>query len=163
MVIAPEGFRDEEYFEPKEVFEANDFEVITASKKTGTCIGKLGGKAASNVLVSDADPAEYDAVVFVGGPGMARYLEDSDYTGLAKKFFEADKLTTAICISPSVLANAGILSGKKATAFPSEEGNLKSKGADWTGQAVTKDGKVITANGPDAAKEFAEEIVNALG
>lgn len=60
------------------------------------------------------------------------------------------------------LANAGILSGKKATVFTSEEGKLKDKGAECTGRSVERDGSLITANGPKAAREFGNAIAQAL-
>jgi protease I len=60
------------------------------------------------------------------------------------------------------LANSGLLSGKKATVYASEEGQLKNKGAECTGQSVERDGKVITANGPKAAREFGNAIAQAL-
>ena len=47
---------------------------------------------------------------------------------------------------PWILADAGLLQGKKATA--SETDHIKSKGAIVSEDAVVKDGMIITANGP---------------
>jgi protease I len=73
-----------------------------------------------------------------------------------------EKIVGAICIAPVTLANAGILTGKKATVFESETKKLKDKGANCTRKNVERDGKTITANGPKAAKEFGETIAKAL-
>lgn len=54
------------------------------------------------------------------------------------------------------------LSGKKATAWPGAKDDLEAGGADYTGGAVAVDGKIITASGPAAAREFGEKIVEAL-
>jgi len=43
----------------------------------------------------------------------------------------------------------------------SEAGNLRDKGAEYTGDDVTRDGKLITANGPGAAAEFGAKIAEA--
>ena len=76
------------------------------------------------------------------------------------------KLIGAICISPMVLAHAGLLKGKKATVWTdAEQSNIpdfKSCGAIYRGAAVEHDGQTITANGPTAAKEYAEEILKVL-
>lgn len=68
----------------------------------------------------------------------------------------------AICIAPVTLANAGILEGKRTTAFPSVESDLKARGANYTGNPVERDGKIITGSGPEAATEFGKTIVAAL-
>jgi len=161
MVIAPEGFRDEEYFVPKQVLESYGVKVLTVSKSR-EAVSKIEQKKVSvDLLLKDANTG-YDAIIFVGGPGAATYFSDQTAMGLAKSFYEKGKVVAAICIAPSTLANAGLLNGKKATAWPSEEKNLVNQGAVFTGKPVTQDGKIITANGPDAAKEFGETIAKAL-
>ena len=162
MIIAPDGFRDEEYFEPKAVFEAGEIQVVTASKQKGPCYGKLGRVAMADIVISEIEPEEYDAVVFVGGPGMAKLINDPEMMGVAKVFSKMGKIIGAICVAPSILANAGLLKNKKATAFSSEEGYLMQKGAMYTGKPVEAAGKIITANGPAAAREFGKAIVKAL-
>jgi protease I len=162
MIVAPEGFRDEECFEPKKAFEAKDVKVDIASKNAKEAKGKLGGKIKVNIDIADVEIAGYDAVVFVGGPGASEYFEDETALAIAKEADEQGKVVAAICIAPSILANAGILKGRKATVYLSEEENLKSKGANYTGEAVTVDGRIITANGPDAAADFAAEILNSI-
>jgi len=162
MVVAPVGFRDEECFEPKEILELGDVEVILASEGTKRAKGKLGGEIDVQIEISKAKASNYDAVVFVGGPGTTVYFNEPTALKLAKEAYEKCKIVAAICIAPSILANAGILKGKKATAYPSEEGNLRSKGAVYTGKNVEQDGKIITANGPAAAREFGKAILESL-
>jgi protease I len=80
---------------------------------------------------------------------------------LAKEFNKDGKVVSAICIAPSILANAGILNGKKATSFPSQRNNINAVGT-YTGTPVEVDGKIITGNGPQAAKDFGKKIAEAL-
>ena len=70
---------------------------------------------------------------------------------------------TAICIAPTTLAHAGLLSGGRVTSFPSQEQELRKAGAIWTGNPVQSDGRIITGNGPEAAYDFANAIANAMG
>lgn len=162
LIIAPENFRDEEYFHTKEELESADIETETASKQMGECTGMLGKTADVDITTEVVNVDNYDGIVFVGGTGASIYFEDEKALGIAKEAFEKGKVVAAICIAPSILANAGILSGKKATAYSSEEENLKKNGAEYTGEAVTVDGNIITANGPAAAKEFGKKIARAL-
>ncbi|MEK7136703.1 MAG: DJ-1/PfpI family protein, partial [Patescibacteria group bacterium] len=77
----------------------------------------------------------------------------------------------AICIAPTILARAGVLRGKKATvwdpstgsgqvALPTPSQVLRECGAQYTGEAVTVDGKIVTANGPAAAEEFGRRLAS---
>lgn len=162
MVVAPVGFRDEEYAEPRQVLESAGAEIKVASIQSGAAKGAGGMEAKIDLTVSRVNVNDFDAVVFVGGPGMAEIIGDDTLQTLAKKFYEAGKLTTAICVAPAVLAKAGVLAGKKATAWSGAESDLRAGRADYTGERVTIDGLIITANGPAAAKEFGEKITEAL-
>jgi len=163
MVVAPKNFRDEEYQKPRQVLEAAGWQIEVASKRVNEAVGMLGAKAKIDKDISQVNVDDYQGVVFVGGTGAAVYFEDQTVLALAKTAFEKDKVVGAICIAPSILANAGILQEKKATAFSSEQENLIAKGAQYTGEPVTVDGKIVTANGPGAAEEFGEKLVEKLG
>ncbi|MEM3369826.1 MAG: DJ-1/PfpI family protein [Candidatus Micrarchaeia archaeon] len=162
MIIAPDKFRDEELFEPKNVFESKGLKVDIASKATKKSIGMLGGIANVDLDIKDIKLDVYDVVVFVGGSGASVYFEDKDALKIAEDAYKKGKIVAAICIAPSILANAGILNGKKATAFPSEKGNLIQKGANFINEGVVVDGKIITASGPKFARKFGEEIVKLM-
>jgi protease I len=163
LIIPPSRFRDEEYFQTKEELEKARIGTVTASKTTDVSVGMLGGKVRPGMTLNDVDVNAYDAVIFIGGGGSSVYFNDSAALDIARRAEAAGKVVAALCIAPSILANAGILRGRKVTAFPSEETNLRAKGADFTGASLTVDGKTITANGPAASKEFGRAIVKALG
>jgi len=163
LVIAPSIFRDEEYAEPKRILEARGAEVTTASVVTGECVGKLGLRATAQISVDDAVARDWDSVTFVGGAGAQTYFDDPAAHRLASKTLERGRVLSAICIAPSVLARAGLLDGVRATAFPSQEADLREHGAVWTGEPVTIDGLILTGNGPEAATRFGSALADLLG
>lgn len=162
MIIAPNNFRDEELFVPKEILEKSGAKVFVVSKDVSEARGMLGGRAKVEIDLKDLNVDDFDAIVFVGGTGASIYFDDKKALEIAKRAFEKNKVLAAICIAPSILANAGVLEGKRATAFPSEEENLKEKGAIYTDEDVTVDGKIVTAKGPFAAEKFGREIARLL-
>jgi protease I len=164
MIIACSQFRDEELATPKEVFEKEGFKVTVASDKTEGCKGMLGAEAKVDGLLGDMSARDFDAVVFVGGSGAKVFFDDADAHRVAKEADEAGKLLAAICIAPSILARAGVLKGKKATVWKGEEyvGILKDGGSVYEGESVVVDGRIVTANGPDAAQAFGEKIAELL-
>jgi protease I len=162
IVVSPIGFQDKEYSDTRNIIEGNRADVKVASIQGGVAKGAFGAEAQIDLTVSEADVQDFDAVVFVGGPGMAEIVGDDSLQMLAKKFYKAGKITAAICVAPAILARAGVLEGKQATSWSGAEEDLYNGGAIYTGNAVTVDGQIITANGPQAAREFGEKIVDAL-
>jgi protease I len=162
MIVAPENFRDEELLEPKQILEKEGAKVEIASKETAEASGMFGAKALVNQELNQVEVKDYQALVFVGGSGASLYFNDPQVLKLAQDAFAEGKIIGAICIAPSILANAGLLQGRKATAFASEAANLMIKGAKYTEEPVVTDGTIITARGPEAATEFGQEIAKAL-
>lgn len=163
MIIAFRDFRDEEYFIPKQILQKAGFAIKTVSTSLGQAIGKFGDAAKVDILLNDLKVGDYDAVLFIGGPGAAKYIDDPHAHQIAREVLQKNMLLGAICIAPAILAKAGVLSGKKATVWSSAMDKstvkiLKEEGAQYQTDPVVVDGKIITANGPAAAKGFAEAI-----
>jgi protease I len=167
MVIAFRDFRDVEYFIPRDIFSRAGAKVKTVSAQKGVAVGADGGEVPVDLTVDEFQAKNYDAVVFVGGPGMAKNLEKESFHKIARETVGAGKILGAICIAPALLAKAGVLSGKKATVWSSPLDKspikiLEEEGAIYQNIEVVVDGRIITANGPAAARNFAEAIVEAL-
>jgi len=167
VVVAYRDFRDEEYFIPFNILKNAGADVVTVSTSKGTAVGADGGEAKIDMLIDDIDVKDFDAIVFVGGPGCLKYLDNEKSYKLIRESVSNNMLLASICISPVILAKAGVLEGKKATVWSNMMDKsgvkiLKDYGALYYNQPVVVDGKIITANGPGAAKEFAQTIINLL-
>ncbi|MDD2703282.1 MAG: DJ-1/PfpI family protein [Candidatus Omnitrophica bacterium] len=162
MLIAQDGFQDDELFRPKEVLEKNGIAVTVASSSLTEAKGMNGGKFMPQVLLGDVQTGDFDAVVFIGGSGAAPSLDNPQAHKLPRDAAAQGKIVGAICIAPRILANAGVLKGRRATVYPTEGGKLKDAGVNYTAMPVEIDGEIITADGPDSAVRFGEEIVKAL-
>ncbi len=162
MIIAPKNFRDEELLKTKDILTKAGATVKVASTSLDTAIGMLGARVGVDLLLDSLKVADYDGVVFVGGTGASQYWEDVKAHSIAQEAYRSGKVLGAICIAPVTLANAGLLQGKKATVWRSEQGKIEAKGAVYTGSPVQVDGRIITANGPTAAEEFGKAILKKL-
>ncbi len=165
IIIGYDTFRDEEYFIPKKIFEDAGYSVTTVSKQK-IAKSKIEGKLVTVDKLFDeldtADEEKSDFVVFVGGPGAQIYFQDKKAHQLAWDFYHAGKLVTAICIAPVILSNASLLVGKRATVWPGAKQELCNGQCIYTPDHVVTDGRIITADGPEAAEKFAETIVKKL-
>jgi protease I len=162
FITAPEVFRDEEYYTPKKILEEAGTEVITASVKTGKLKGRFGFKTTSTFLIQDINPNDFDAIVYIGGSGSVVFFDNCYALKLANDFFKQRKPAASICIAGVILANAGILKGKKATVFIDGKKALLKGGAIYTGNPLEIDENIITANGPGAAEDFGKAVLKSL-
>jgi protease I len=162
MIIANQNFRDEELQKPKAILEGQGAEVTVASSSLKKAKGMLGATVAPDVLYNEINVQDYDAVVFVGGSGATEYWNDPTAHTIANECVKSGIILGSICIAPVTLANAGVLSGKKATVWSSEVDKLKAKGVNYTGADVQEDGQIITADGPTSASKFGNALVKAL-
>jgi protease I len=165
VVVAPERFRDEELFEPLSAFQKAGIPYDIASVKAGPCTGMLGGRCDATLDLSHVTASGYAGIVIIGGSGSPDFLwGHSRLHALVGEFAAAGGLLAAICLSPVVLARAGVLRGRKATVYrtPDSVAEMRKGGAVLRDDAVVMDGNLITANGPAAARRFGEEVVSAL-
>lgn len=151
FVIAPEGFNDYELLHPKAILENEGIDVAVASTIVGKCRGMRGANVESTMTIEQVDPADYDAIVAVGGPGALKYLSDNhSLINLFKKFEKRGRLVSAIGRARHALHNAGFF----GTNF------------SW-GPEVEVNGKIIAARPPATtpgwtSKKFGHLLVEHL-
>lgn len=162
MVIAPKQFRDEELFVPREYFLVRGATVTVASSAGGQIRGMLGRTFTPEAKLAEVAAADFDAVVFVGGAGAEAYFDDPVAHKLAGDADAGGKVLGAICIAPAILAKAGVLKGRSATAFGSVREVLVAGGARVMDSACVREGSIVTADGPAAAEQFAAAVTKAL-
>ncbi len=167
-IILANGFKDIEYKKTRKVLEEAGVKVVTFGLSEEV-VGMDGLKVKVDHLIDDLNVSEFDAIILPGGdPGYKNLRDDARVINAIKEAYGEDKIVAAICASPTVLAKAGILKGKKATVWSSPVNRelikeIEDAGAIYVDKKVVRDGNIITANGPWAAEEFANEILGALG
>ncbi len=165
LVLAQTGYQDHELQGTRDALLEAGFSVRLASKEAGACTGKFGGTETADLAMRDVDVLEYACVAFIGGPGMAAYADDEEACYLAQATAMHGVLLGAICIAPLVLARAGVLAGCKATVWDEDgkqSAEFQTRDIVYTGEDVTTDGLIVTANGPKAATVFGEALVGKL-
>ena len=140
-----------------------DVEVITAGLEQGPVTASRGVVLMPQMSLDEALQRDYDMVVLPGGmPGAANLDSDPRLHELLRNMAGKGKYTAAICAAPRVLANAGLLSGKKATSYPGHLDKMDLPGVEFRQEAVVQDGKVITSRGPGTAMDFALTLIELL-
>lgn len=102
-----------------------------------------------------------DAIALPGGmPGATNLYDCELLREIISRHVKEGKVVAAMCASPLVLGRMGILEGKKATAYPGFEGELK--GATYMELPAVVDGNIVTGRGPGYVFNFGAAILGEL-
>ena len=172
LIIAYQGFKDKEYTDTRKALEDANIKVKVASSQNGQAEAKDGLRVLVDMKLDDINVDNFDAVIFIGGPGAEEYVNNKLAHQIAQDAINKNKILGAICIAPEILAKANVLKGKNATVWsmspwiPSFGKNpidvLKEEGANYLDKPVVVDENIVTANGPQSASQFGEKIADLL-
>lgn len=116
-----------------------------------------------DISLDDALKQDYDMVVLPGGlPGADHLNQDARIRELLLKMAARKKHIAAICAAPKVLADAGLLQGRRATSFPGALNAAQLVGVSYEEAAVVCDGTLTTSRGPGTAMDFALTLIEIL-
>lgn len=138
-----------------------EIEVVVAGLVEGIITGSRGTRLVPDMTLDEALTQDFDMIALPGGlPGSDHLADDPRIAGILQKMHGSGRFVSAVCAAPKVLARSGILSGKTATAYP---GVLQAENHPAiSGDAVTRDGRVITSRSAGTVMDFALELVEAL-
>lgn len=165
VVVASNGYQEREFQETRSALEKAGYNVTVVSDKVGLAVSHKDTQVEVVVDTAHVQPENYCAIYLIGGPGALDCLDNPTTYKMVQDFAAVGKLYGAICISPRILAKAGLLQGKKATGWD-EDGYLTDIFNDgnvtYVHEPVVIDGDIVTAQGPAAAQAFGQAIVRVL-
>lgn len=114
-------------------------------------------------VVKDASVDDYDLLVLPGGVANPDALRmDDAAVQFVRDFVASGKPVAAICHAPWVLAEAGVVDGRRVTSWPSLQTDLRNAGAEWVDEEVVTDGNLITSRNPGDIPAFNNAVLEAL-
>ena len=124
---------------------------------------RWGAEFPANVLLAEARADDFDALVVPGGV-MSPAVLHADPAALAfvRAFDAQDKPIAAICHGPSLLAAAGVLRGRRETAWPTLRDELRGAGAVWVDTQVAMDGRLLTCRSAVDLASFMRPTIAAF-
>lgn len=127
---------------------------------------KPGHNFTLNYTFANVKPEEYDALVISGGRAPEYIRLNPRLLEIVRHFFEADKPVAAICHGAQVLVAAGVVKGRKVSAYPAVGPDVTVAGGEYADIPVDKavvDGKLVTAPAWPAHPEWIARFLEVLG
>lgn len=156
-----QGFEEIEALTIVDILRRADIEVVLAGLQPGPVTGSHNISIIPDSTIDSVNSGDFNMIVLPGGqPGSDNLNADPRIHKLLTEFAASEKLIGAICAAPIVLAAVGLLSGKKATCYPSYSDRLN--GGIYNASPVVSDGSIITSSGPGTAVSFGLAIAARL-
>lgn len=166
-ILATDGFEESELRTPREALRKAGAFVDLVALKLGAIKGWKDGDWSEveqvDLAVADAKVDDYDALVIPGGvinPDKLR--TNTNAVEFVRSFFEQKKPVAAICHGPWVLAEAGVLEGRKVTSYKSIRTDLINAGANWVNEEVVVDNGLVTSRSPEDLPAFNAKLIEEV-
>ncbi len=127
---------------------------------------KPGHRFVLNATFAEVKAESYDALLIPGGRAPEYLRMNKQVLTMVQHFSRADKPIAAVCHGAQLLAAAGVIRGKRVSAYPACAAEVELAGATYADiavdQAVT-DGKLVTAPAWPAHPAWLAQFLVVLG
>jgi len=162
-ILLAEGFEEIEALTVVDVLRRCNVKIDVVGVSGDVIEGAHGIRVIPDTGIGDIKIENYDALILPGGnPGYKNLRSNERVIAMVKSAFEKDKIIAAICAAPAVLADAGILKGKRATIYPGMEDEIVKAGAEFSENLVVVDENIVTSRGPATTILFALKLGEIL-
>jgi protease I len=127
-----------------------------------TYIEKPGYLIASDVTFAQVKPADYTAILLIGGRAPEFLRHHAKLIKIVQAFHRQKKLILSVCHGIQILLAAGIGRGLKLTCYENVRFEVEACGGTWIDQQCVRDGHIITAQTWESHPEFYREAMAYL-
>lgn len=127
---------------------------------------KPGHRFTLNADFEQAAAGAYDALVIAGGRAPEYLRLNPAVLALVRDFAAADKPIAAICHGAQLLAAAGVIGGRRVSAYPACAPEVRLAGAEYADIAIdgaVTDGRLVTAPAWPAHPAWLAQFLAVLG
>lgn len=154
------GFEEIETVAPVDLLRRAGVEVVVASLTGDPMVtGRCNVTIRADATFAEVENQEFDLLLIPGGPGIKAVRADGRPARLARVYADAGKPVAAICAAPTVLADAGLLAGRR---FTSHAGVMNELPQSLVHERVVEDGNLITSRGAATSVDFGLALVRRL-
>ena len=161
--LLTDGYEDSELTSPWQAVTDAGATAVLVSPASGSVTGKNGHNQSVDLAVGDSSADTFDALVLPGGVVNADHLRmDEDAIAFTRDFFADHKPVAAICHAAWILIEAGVLTDRTLTSYPSLKTDLINAGATWVDEEVVVDQGLVSSRTPDDLPAFNAKVIEEV-
>jgi protease I len=161
--LATDGYEDSELTAPWEAVTDAGARATLVSPSSGSITGKRGHEATVDLSVAQARADDFDGLVLPGGVVNGDHLRmDEAAVAFVRAIVEQRKPVGVICHGGWILTDAGVVSGRRMTSYPSLRTDLRNAGAEWVDEEVVVDNGLVSSRTPEDLPAFCAKLVEEL-
>src|SRR3989338_9894284 len=100
IIVSQNTFRDEEFLETRKILDNRRISTSVAAPTKDSAFGQQGTEVKPDMSLSEVNPQNFDAVIFIGGKGSIDFFNSPDIFKIVNGFYSAGKVVSAIDIAP---------------------------------------------------------------
>jgi protease I len=128
-----------------------------------TYIERQGYGAEADLTLDDVRVDDYAAVLVLGGRAPEYLRHDARVLAIVNAFDHAEKWIFGICHGVQILAAAGLVVGKRVTAYENCRWEIEAAGATYvTDLQAVRDGRIVTGQTWQSHPEFYRLVFECL-
>jgi protease I len=157
-------FEDSEFQKPAEALRSAGHDVVVIGPEAGREITGKRHQATtrSDLGIADARPDDFDALLIPGGYSPDQLRADQRFVDFTRAFFERERPVFAVCHGPQLLLTAGVVKGRRMTAWKTIQVDLRHADVDVVDEEVVVDRNLVTSRQPSDLDAFSRESVKML-
>lgn len=127
---------------------------------------KPGHNFSLNATFDEVKPEDYDALMIPGGRAVEYIRLNPRVIEIVHHFSKTGKPIAAICHAAQVLAAAGVLAGRKCSAYPATGPDVTLAGGTYVNLPMNEavvDGNLVTAPAWPALHSWLAKFLSVLG
>lgn len=148
LILTADDTQDLEFFYPYYRLNEEGYTVDVATPDGGSFKGKMGMGLKETKSIDQVQPANYALLYIPGGKAPATLRKNEKVLQFVRQFAAGGQPIAAICHGAQLLISAGLVHGKKISAYPEVAKEIEGAGGQFSDEALAIDGQFITARVP---------------
>jgi protease I len=163
--LLAEGFEDSEFDVPRQRLEAAGYHVDVVGAKVGQELKGHKGHVTTRTTraIDDVTAEAYEGLLIPGGHSPDALRADQRFVKFVQAFDGTKRPLAAVCHGPQLLMTAGLVKGRRLTAWPTIQEDLRQVGARVEDAQVVVDDNWITSRKPEDLEAFSAKLIEELG
>jgi protease I len=164
-ILATDLFEEAELFEPRKALDEEGAETFVIAPHAGEIQAvqhdKKTKKVKVDLLLNDADPEQFDALLLPGGAKNADALRKQPLAlEFVRHFDQTRRPIAAICHGPWLLAAAHLVKGRHMTAYKAIQEEMRNAGAFTGDREVVRDANWVSSRQPSDIPQFNQAMLS---